>query len=142
MIVFDKLSLRQKTVLLALAKRMMIADSKVVIEEDALFGMLHAELGTNISTPTQDVFGEIDVSVFDDAHSQVVLILTLATMAFVDDNFHPNESSVLMKVTEQVNCRRYGPGRTPGTVDKRHRKPVHAHEHPLSQNPLETRGPK
>ena len=57
MIVFDKLSLRQKTVLLALAKRMMIADSKVVIEEDALFGMLHAELGTNISTPTQDVFG-------------------------------------------------------------------------------------
>ncbi|HAD99937.1 MAG TPA: hypothetical protein DCL95_12225 [Rhodospirillaceae bacterium] len=103
MIVFDKLSLRQKTVLLALAKRMMIADSKVVIEEDALFGMLHAELGANLSTPTQDVFGEIDVSVFDDAHSQVVLILTLATMAFVDDNFHPNESSVLMKVTEQVN---------------------------------------
>jgi hypothetical protein len=103
MIVFDKLSSRQKTVLLALAKRMMIADSKVVIEEDALFGMLHAELGTNISTPTQDVFGKIDVSVFDDAHSQVVLILTLATMAFVDDNFHPNESSVLMKVTEQVN---------------------------------------
>lgn len=103
MIVFDKLSLRQKTVLLALAKRMMIADSKVVIEEDALFGMLHAELGANLSTPTQDVFGEIDVSVFDDVHSQVVLILTLATMAFVDDNFHPNESSVLMTVTEQVN---------------------------------------
>ncbi|MDF1747665.1 MAG: hypothetical protein P1V34_02195 [Alphaproteobacteria bacterium] len=103
MIVFDKLSLRQKTVLLALAKRMMIADAKVVVEEDALFSMLHAELGASVSTPTQDVFGEIDVSVFDDTHSRIVLILTLATMAFVDDNFHPNESSVLMQVTEQVN---------------------------------------
>ena len=102
MIVFDKLSLRQKTVLLALAKRMMIADAKVVVEEDALFSLLQSELGQGILTPTQDVFGEIDVSVFDDTHSRMVLVLTLATMAFIDDNFHPSESSVLMKVTEQV----------------------------------------
>lgn len=103
---FEKLSLRQKTSLLALAKRMMIADAKVRVEEDALYQVLRTELGPGIEAPTQDVFGPIDVSEFDDPHSRLVLLLTLAIMAFIDDNFHPSESGVLAQVTEQIGFSR------------------------------------
>lgn len=99
---FEKLSLRQKIALLALAKRMMIADAKVRVEEDALYQILRNELGPGVDAPTQDVFGPIDVSEFDDRHSRLVLLLALAIMAFIDDNFHPSESSVLSQVTEQL----------------------------------------
>ncbi|MEQ8830445.1 MAG: hypothetical protein RLW87_11610 [Alphaproteobacteria bacterium] len=99
---FEKLSLRQKIGLLSLAKRMMIADAKVRVEEDALFQILRTELGPGIDAPTQEVFGPIDVSEFDDPHSRLVLLMTLAIMAFIDDNFHPSESGVLAQVTDQI----------------------------------------
>jgi hypothetical protein len=99
---FEKLSARQKVALLALAKRMMIADAKVRIEEGALYDILKTEMGPGINVPTQDVFGEIDVSAFDDRYSRLVLLLTLAVMAHIDDNFHPSESSVLDAVIEGI----------------------------------------
>ncbi|WP_169626301.1 hypothetical protein [Pacificispira spongiicola] len=100
---FEKLSIRQKTALLALAKRMMIADAKIRIEEDALFTLLRAEVGAGLEPPTQDVFGKIDVSLFDDRYSQLVLLMTLAVMAFVDNHFHASESSVLNEVIARLD---------------------------------------
>lgn len=99
---FEKLSFRQKTSLLALAKRMMIADAKVRIEEDVLFSVLKIELGPGIEPTTQEIFGDIDVSAFDDKFSRMVLLLTLAIMAYIDDNFHPTESSVLTEVIDEL----------------------------------------
>lgn len=99
---FEKLSLRQKTALLALAKRMMIADAKIRVEEDALYQILQTELGPGVRAPAQDVYGAIDVSDFDDPHSRLVLLLALAIMAYIDDNFHPSESSVLTEVIDQL----------------------------------------
>lgn len=99
---FEKLSVRQKTALLALAKRMMIADAKVRVEEDALYHILKTELGGGIEAPTQEVFGPIDVSEFDDPHSRLVLLITLAIMAHVDDHLHDTEYMVLNEVANQV----------------------------------------
>lgn len=99
---FEKLSMRQKTALLALAKRMMIADAKVRVEEDALYHVLKTELGGGVEAPTQDVFGPIDVSEFDDPHSRMVLLVTLAIMAHVDDHLHDTEYQVLNDVTNQI----------------------------------------
>lgn len=99
---FDKLSARQKVALLGLAKRMMIADAKVRIEEDTLYEILKTEMGPGIDVPTQDVFGEIDVSAFDDRYSRLTLLMTLAVMAHIDDNFHPSESSVLDAVIKGI----------------------------------------
>jgi hypothetical protein len=100
---FDKLSLRQKSALLGLAKRMMIADALVRVEEDALYTVLKSELGPGVDAPSDYVFGEIDVSPFDDPFSQMVLVLTLSVMAYVDDNFHHSESSVLDEVKSKLN---------------------------------------
>ena len=100
---FEKLSIRQKTALLALAKRMMIADAKIRIEEDTLFTLLRSEIGPGLEPQTQDVFGKIDVSLFDDRFSQLVLLMTLAVMAFVDDHFHPSESPVLNEVIANLD---------------------------------------
>ena len=99
----DKLSIRQKAALLGLAKRMMIADAKVKVEEDTLFQMLRNELGRSVHAPTRDVFGEIDVTPFDDSFSKMVLLLTLAAMAYIDDNLHPTESSVLNEIIPQLD---------------------------------------
>ncbi len=95
---FHKLSQVQKVRLLALAKRMMIADAKVRVEEDAMYGVLRTELGLGTDPPTQDVFGEIDVSPFDDTYSRLLVLLTLATMAHIDNNLHQSESDVLREV--------------------------------------------
>lgn len=99
----DKLSMRQKSALLGLAKRMMMADSQVKIEEDTLFQMLRNELGRTVHPPTRDVFGEIDVSAFDDNFSKLVLLMTLTTMAYIDDSLHETESSVLKHVIPQLD---------------------------------------
>lgn len=99
---FGKLSLRQKNALLAMAKRMMIADSKVKPEEDIFFNILRSELGPKTYVPADEVYGEIDVSMFDDSYSRLVLLMTLAIMAYVDDSFHPKESSVLAEVIQQI----------------------------------------
>lgn len=99
----DKLSIRQKSALLGLAKRMMIADAKVKVEEDALFQMLRNELGRSVHAPTRDVFGDIDVSAFDDKFSKLVLLIVLITMAYIDDNLHPSESTVLNEVIPMLD---------------------------------------
>jgi len=100
---FHKLSQVQKVRLLALAKRMMIADAKVRIEEDAMYAVLRTELGLGSDPPTQEVFGEIDVEPFDDPFSRLLAVFTLATMAHIDNNLHQSESDVMREVAARFN---------------------------------------
>lgn len=89
------LSERQKQSFLALATKVVMADGGVVAEENVTLQVRVREMGGDIKAPPDEIFGEINFSVFDTRQVQTIVVLELMVIAYSDEEFHQDERPII-----------------------------------------------
>lgn len=90
----------QKNSFLALATRLALADGDLTAEENAMLNRLKAEMGENAVAPPEEVFGNTNLQVFDTPRARTLVMLELLTLGFTDEDFHPDEATVLKELAD------------------------------------------
>lgn len=92
------LTLPQKNSFLALATRLALADGDLTAEENAMLNRLRKEMGDNVVAPPEEIFGNTNLQIFDTPRTRALVMLELLTLGFTDEDFHPDEVTVLKEL--------------------------------------------
>ncbi len=93
----SRLNQDQKKSFLALATKMALADGRVAVQEVALLEGLADTFGHDMDVPAEEIFGATNTGPFDTRASRVITLFGMFTVAFIDDNLHIDESTVLLE---------------------------------------------
>jgi len=91
----SRLNDRQIKSFLALATKMAMADGGISDEETTLLEDLAKIYGHVHPVFAEEIFGATNAGPFDTHESRVITIIGMLTVAYIDDNFHVDESLVL-----------------------------------------------
>lgn len=90
----------QKTAFFDLAQQMIVADGIVADAEMAYLDRLYWEAGFVGNAPVADVNSEVDLTVFNDDRSKMVVCVELLIMSIVDGEYHANEAAFANRLVE------------------------------------------
>ena len=88
---------------MALVTKMALADAKVKPEEVNVLEEFTATIGAGMKIPPEEIYGPTNVEVFDTRESRVIVILAMLVVAFSDEHFHIDESTVLNDTVAAFN---------------------------------------
>ena len=97
----SRLNDRQIKSFLALATKMAMADGGISDQEAALLEYLAKTYGHVHPVFAEEIFGATNVGPFESRESRVITIIGMLTVAYIDGNFHIDESLVL---TETISA--------------------------------------
>ncbi|MBT6095150.1 MAG: hypothetical protein HOH04_09720 [Rhodospirillaceae bacterium] len=92
----------EKTAFFNLAQQMIVADGIVADAEMAYLDRLYWEAGYIGNAPIADVDTEVDLSVFDDMRSRLVLGAELLIISVVDGEYHSAEAEFANRIIDQL----------------------------------------
>lgn len=82
----------QKSAFFDLAQQMIVADGIVADAEMAYLDRLYWEAGYIGNAPVADVNTDVDLGLFDDDRSRLVVCVELLIISVVDGEYHPSEA--------------------------------------------------
>ena len=83
----------QKAAFFDLAQQMIVADGIVANEEMAYLDRLYWEAGCVSNAPIADIEKDVDLKIFNDQPSRLVICAELLIISVVDGEYHPNEAA-------------------------------------------------
>lgn len=96
----NSLDIAQRKSFLALATKMAMADGHVKVQEVALLQELAYVFGEDLDPPAEEVYGSVNKVPFTTRSSRVLTLAGMYLIAYIDDHFHVDESSVLDAIVE------------------------------------------
>lgn len=81
---------------IVLVYKVALADHRVPLPEGLFVDELKSEAGFEDSLPAMEVLGAADLEPFRTRESRIVVMLNLLCLAFSDEDFHINETTVLI----------------------------------------------
>lgn len=94
------LSETQKDAFVALAYRVVLADHEVPEPEQHFFELVKATLGMGKAVTPEMIMGSPELSAFDSRRARVAALVALLCLAYSDNNFHVNESGILLDLAK------------------------------------------
>lgn len=102
MFVYD-LSDHQQKAFFTLLHEMVLADDKLVQEEKTARTLLKRESGLDsLPNPESMTLSEA-ANEFDDQRDQIAVLLELLLIAYVDDEYHPEQQDLIQNLTDQFD---------------------------------------
>jgi len=90
----------QRKSFLALATKMALADGHVAVQEVGILQELADIFGEDLEPPAEEVYGPVNTAPFDTRASRVLTLAGMFLIAYIDERFHVDESSVLADITK------------------------------------------
>ena len=90
----------QKAAFFDLAQQMIVADGIVADAEMAYLDRLYWEAGSFGAAPIADVNTDVDLSVFKDQRSRMVVCVELLIISVVDGEYHANEAEFANRLVQ------------------------------------------
>ncbi len=98
----SNLNLEQQSALLKCAEILIHSDDIVSKEEDAIWDVLKAQCDSNVVMPTNFELASLR-ELFDDEKDKVSFLLELIAVAFIDDEYHEKEESLLDEIARIID---------------------------------------
>lgn len=96
----NSLNEAQRKSFLALATKMAMSDGHVAVQEVALLQDLADSFGEDLDPPAEEVYGPVNKAPFTTRSSRVLTLGCMYLIAYIDEHFHVDESSVLKAIVE------------------------------------------
>ncbi len=92
----------EKAAFFNLAQQMIVADGLVADAEMAYLDRLYWEAGYIGNAPIADVEADVDLSVFEDMRSRLVIGVELLIISVVDGEYHAAEAEFANRIIDQL----------------------------------------
>ncbi|GAB6051360.1 hypothetical protein JCM17960_01800 [Magnetospira thiophila] len=94
------LTQEQKPSFLAMAQKMILADGRITESEEAALAERVAEMGGDIQSPAEEVYGESNTAIFDTRRARMIVLMELHVLVFADGEFSEQEWAILQPILE------------------------------------------
>lgn len=92
---------RQKATFLALATKIILADGKIMPEEEVTLDLRIAEMGGHVRAPAEEIYGRADLHVFDSRRSRIIVLIELYVLVMSDRRYAPQEQEVMAPLIDE-----------------------------------------
>lgn len=86
---------RQQRTFLAMATKLLLADGRFTLQEEAALETRVLEMGGEVRAPHSQVTGAPDLQVFDTRRSRTVVVMELYILMMADDHAHAAEEALM-----------------------------------------------
>lgn len=90
----------QKRSFLAMAQKVILADGKVMDSEETYLNERIAEMGIDIVSLPEEVYGESNTAVFDTPRSRLIVLMELYILIYADGDFASEELAVMQPILD------------------------------------------
>ncbi|WP_148560860.1 hypothetical protein [Magnetospira sp. QH-2] len=78
-----------------MAQKVILADGRVEESEKQLLNRRIAEMGGDIRSPAEEVYGDSNTEIFEDRSAQIIALMELYALVYADSDGDPQELAML-----------------------------------------------